>query len=427
LLVLCVPSYDIHFKNEVIWNKKRELNALIEECVAYLQENGFSENRIADYKGWWKKGVENYMKEHSLQLYDTEIGDSYVRSLTDPTSYRYEKMRRSIGILSPFLETGEVAKKTAPKIRHELPGEIGQLAEEFLTAKKELRVAEQTIINRRVLSQFIKSLQIKGVYCVEDIREDDVLAFISSTQNLTVQRMYVIRLFCRHLYQKGHTKYDLEYIIGRSPARSTEKLPSVYSAEEVKVIEKHIDRGRNGGKRNYAMFLLASRIGLRVSDIVNLKFENIDWDSNTINLEQIKTKKCIELPLFADIGEAIIDYLQYERAISKHKEVFLSMTPPYEKLSRQTVTSIIQRIIKDTGIDISKRKFGMHAMRHSLAGQLLQNDTPLPIISEVLGHTSSQATMNYLRIDIEKRIQCSLSVLPVPETFYNQKGGIFYE
>ena len=60
------------------------------------------------------------------------------------------------------------------------------------------------------------------------------------------------------------------------------------------------------------MFLLASRLGLRVSDIVNLKFENIDWDLNTINLEQIKTKKCIELPLLADIGEAIIDYLQYE-------------------------------------------------------------------------------------------------------------------
>lgn len=129
----------------------------------------------------------------------------------------------------------------------------------------------------------------------------------------------------------------------------------------------------------------------------------------------------------ADIGEAIIDYLQYERATSKHKEVFLSITPPYEKLSRQTVTSTIQRIIKDTGINISKRKFGMHAMRHSLAGQLLQNDTPLPVISEVLGHTSSQATMNYLRIDIEKLIQCSLFVPPVPETFYNQKGGIFYE
>lgn len=408
--------------------QKRELNALVEECAAYLQKNGFSENRIADYKGWWKKGIENYMKEHSLQLYDTEIGDSYVRSLPNPTSYRYEKMRRSIGILSSFLETGEVAKKTVPKIHHELPGEIGQLAEEFLTAKRELRVAEQTIIiNHRVLSQFIKSLQMKGVYRVEDIREDDVLAFISSTQNLTEQRMYVIRLFCRHLYQKGHTKHDLEYVIGRSPARSTEKLPSVYSAEEVKVIEKHIDRGRNGGKRNYAMFLLASRLGLRVSDIVNLKFENINWDSNTINLEQIKTKKCIELPLLADIGEAIIDYLQYERAISKRKEVFLSITPPYEKLSRQTVTSTIQRIIKDTEIDISKRKFGMHAMRHSLAGQLLQNDIPLPVISEVLGHTSSQATMNYLRIDIDKLIQCSLSVPPVPETFYNQKGGIFYE
>jgi len=408
--------------------QKKELNALIEECVAYLQKVGFSENRIADYKGWWKKGIENYMREHSLQLYDAETGDNYIRSLPDSMSYRYEKMRRSIGVLSSFLETGEVAKKTAPKIRHELSGDIGKLAEEFLICKKEFRVAEQTIvINRRVLSQFIKSLQLKGICCVNEIREDDILEFISSTQNITKQRMYVIRLFCRHLYQKGHTQRDLEYVIGRSPARSTEKLPSVYSADEVKIIEKHIDRGRNGGKRNYAMFLLASRLGLRVSDIVNLKFENIDWDLNTINLEQIKTKRQIELPLLVEVGEAIIDYLQYERAVSKHKEVFLSATPPYEKLSRQTVTSTIQRIIRDTGIDISKRKFGIHAMRHSLAGQLLHKGTALPVISEVLGHSSSQATMNYLRVDIDKLIQCSLFVPSVPETFYKQKGGIFYE
>lgn len=133
-----------------------------------------------------------------------EVGDNYIKSLPDPTSYRYEKMRRSIGILSSFLQTGEVPKKTAPKIRHELPGEIGLLAEEFLIAKKEFRVAEQTIIiNRRVLSQFIKSLQMKGIYRVDDIREDDILAFISSTQNLTIQSMYVIRYFVDTCIKKG--------------------------------------------------------------------------------------------------------------------------------------------------------------------------------------------------------------------------------
>ncbi len=120
--------------------QKRELKALIEECVAYLQKNGFSENRIADYKGWWKKGVENYMKEHLLQLYDTEVGDNYIKSLPDPTSYQYEKMRRSIGILSSFLQTGEVPKKTAPKVRHELPGEIGQLAKNFSRQRKNLEL-----------------------------------------------------------------------------------------------------------------------------------------------------------------------------------------------------------------------------------------------------------------------------------------------
>ena len=69
----------------------------------------------------------------------------------------------------------------------------------------------------------------------------------------------------------------------------------------------------------YAIFMLASRLGLRSSDIRNIKFEDIDWDKNCITLIQQKTKRKIELPLIADVGNAIVDYLKNERETEKNK------------------------------------------------------------------------------------------------------------
>lgn len=408
--------------------KRQDLHTLIEECTTYLLKAGFSNSRIADYKKWWSRGIIPYMEQHSIKLYDLDIGNDYINSLSDPTSYVHTSMRRSIGVLSSFLEHGFTPKRYTTPVEHELKGSIGEIAKKYLAEKQELRVRESTIkINRRILSQFIKSLYLNDVTSIDKLGINNILDFISSAQNLSSQRGYVLRGFCRYLYNNQYTEKNFEYVIGKIPSNSKEKLPSTYTIEEIKIIETHIIRGRIGDKRNYAMFLLASRLGLRVSDITNLKFANINWESNTITIEQYKTKKEIELPLLVDVGNAIVDYIQTERKVSDCEEVFLSLTPPYKPISRQTITTTIEKIIRDSGIDTAKRRFGMHAMRHTLAAQLLGNKAPISTISEILGHSSTQSTMNYLRIDVDKLTSCLLTVPQVPLTFYNQKGGIFYE
>ncbi|MDP3915425.1 MAG: tyrosine-type recombinase/integrase [Bacteroidota bacterium] len=192
----------------------------------------------------------------------------------------------------------------------------------------------------------------------------------------------------------------MEYVIGRNNFPKREKLPSVYDADEIKRIEDAVGQSSAVGKRDYAMLLLATRLGLRSSDIAGLKFENLDWNRNIICLTQSKTKKVIELPLLTDVGEAVINYLKY---------------------------GAVSRTIIASGVDITGRKFDSHAMRHKLASQLLRNGTSLPVISETLGHSDTQATMNYLRIDINNLMRCSLDVPLVSASFYQQKGGLFYE
>lgn len=180
------------------------------------------------------------------------------------------------------------------------------------------------------------------------------------------------------------------------------------------------------GKRDYAILLLATRLGLRASDICRLEFDHLDWDHNVIAFIQYKTKKSIELPLLTDVGEAIVNYLRYGRPISGHSEIFLSARPPYRPMFRWGINGVISRIMRESGVDISKRKFGPHAMRHSLASRLLANGVSLPVISESLGHESSLSTMEYLRVDLSSLMKCALDVPPVNSAFYEQKGGIFY-
>ena len=78
------------------------------------------------------------------------------------------------------------------------------------------------------------------------------------------------------------------------------------------------------------------------------------------------------------------------------------------------------------GIDITQRKHGAHALRHSLASILLEKATTLPVISEVLGHQHTESTKYYLRIDRKSMSRCALEVPPVDTSFYHQQKEYFY-
>jgi integrase len=175
------------------------------------------------------------------------------------------------------------------------------------------------------------------------------------------------------------------------------------------------------------MTLLASRLGLRASDIAHLTFSNIDWENSTIALSQFKTGKKIELPLLTDVGEAIIDYLKYGRKKSGSPKVFLYTRAPFTAMANAAVASVIGRTVNASGVDTTGRKHGAHALRHSLASRFLENREPMPVISEALGHQHTSTTMSYFRIDVGALRECALIIPLVDTSFYEQKGGAFYE
>lgn len=406
----------------------KKIRNLIEECTTHLKQLGYSDACIANHQKNWSNGILSYMQESKLTDYNSQIGEDYLQLATTVAPSTKRGRKRNIHILSDFLETGTIHKRIVHLVDYPLSGEIGQISELFLHELKLIRRNELTILeHRRMLSYFIAGLEVKSIFKVTDIRQEDILDFIDAAQTCKDKHYNTMRLFCKHLYEYKLTPINLAYVISKNRFPIHEKLPSVYSAEEIKQIETSVEQSSHVGKRDYAILLLATRLGLRASDICGLTFSNIDWDTNKIIMTQFKTGRLIELPLLIEIGEAIVNYLKYARPKSDLLEVFLTASAPYRQMNHIGLNGIVARIMRQSGVDISKRKFGPHAMRHTLASQLLRNGVSLPIISEALGHENTQTTMEYIRIDVCNLIKCTLDVPIVDHQFYKQKKGVFYE
>jgi site-specific recombinase XerD len=370
------------------------------------------------------------MVQKSFLYYDPSVGEEYICSnIAGSIVTPYERdIIRSVNVLNEFQEKGTISKRHCIPIKRELSGQIGLLMDKFLLYLESLRRNRITISDHRLyLSRFLFYLESKQVYAIEEVKEEYILSFVSTQTNNQIGIVSTIRFFFRFLYEERIIQFDLSTVLQHYKWVKREKLPSVYTANEVFQIESSIHREDATGKRNYAMTLLASRLGLRASDIAHLTFGNIDWENSTITLSQFKTGKEIELPLLVEVGEAIIDYLKYGRKRSESPRIFLYTRAPFTAMTNAAVAGTLGRTVDASGVDTNGRKHGGHAMRHSLASRFLENEESMPVISEALGHQSTTTTMSYLRIDVESLRKCALNIPLVDTSFYEQEGGVFYE
>lgn len=406
------------------------IDELIQNCLTMLKQLDYNENVIKRHQRHLLN-LKDYMKSEGQNSYDEGVGEKYLLDMLQKGNvreYRLKEAKHSLNLISDILNHVPVRKKRVrPKI-FPLPGEFGKHIQLFLEQIKiECRPARHTLyMYMTALSHFAVRMQQDDID-PENLDNIAVGRFVSSLQNTQLRVCRPVRRFLRYLFEKNVTKTDLSIPLFYIKSHRAEKLPSLYHIKEIRKMDASIEKTGRTGKRNYAIFLLASRLGLRASDICQLQFRNLDWDSNVINLVQCKTKKEIELPLLAVIGEAIIDYIQNGRPKSDSKTIFLTAKAPYTPISVPGLSSIVSGIIYKAGIDTKDRRHGAHCLRHSLANQLLKQGTTLPVISETLGHSNSQTTMVYLGVDVNGLLSCSLEVPPVPERFYMQKGGWFYE
>lgn len=406
-----------------------KINDLTERCVKFFRDNCYTENRISKYKSLWRVGIVRYMSEHGIEAYSPSVGAAFKSTCHCDGKVRHHEREkiRSVQVLDDMLSLGHIRKRCVTHVHHELNGVIGAEMEKLITHLANLRRSQATIRDYRLyLSGFLAHLNAEGVKEISEIADCHILSFVSSHPTSKIGIVSALRVLFRFWKESHIVDSRFDDLFDTYKLRKKERIPSFFTAEEVMTIEKSISRSCAVGKRNYAMTLLASRLGLRASDIANLQFSDIDWDKDLITLVMQKTKKIIELPLLADVGNAIIDYLQHGRPQSVLQNVFLSIRAPYVAATTEMVCAAINAAICKSGVDTTAKHHGPHSLRHSLASAMLENGTMIPVISESLGHRNTGTTMAYLKIDIQSLAKCSLPVPPVPDEFYEQKGGAFY-
>ena len=262
-------------------------------------------------------------------------------------------------------------------------------------------------------SYLMDYLAAQGMDDFTAVTLDTVNAYIRTLAGFSYktveQHICSLRAFFRFLYQEGTVPDDLTAKMPMVKARKQTAIPSVWTHEELKQLIGAIDRGSPKGKRDYAIILIACRLGLRCTDIKNLCFENFNWTEKKLCFTQSKTGQPMELPLVPDVGWAVIDYLKYGRPKVDSSRIFVRHTAPFLPFAEgDHLDQLIRAYMVKAHIPMRGKHRGMHSLRHTMASVLLEKDTPLPVISDIIGHLDTNSTAVYLKVDMERLAECPL-------------------
>lgn len=265
-------------------------------------------------------------------------------------------------------------------------------------------------------ARFMDYLDSQNITNCKDINLLLIHAYIKTLAGYTYktveQNICSMRALFRFLLDIEEVKIDFAAKTPMVQARKQTRIPSVWTADELKRLIAAIDRGSPKGKRDYAIILFACCLGMRCGDIKHLKMDDFHWEEKRLIFTQSKTRTPVSLPLTSELGWAVIDYLKYGRPKIDSPYLFVKHMAPFGPFSEDDhLGQLIKRYMELAHLPTLKKKRGMHSLRHTMASMLLEHDTPLSIISEILGHIDIDidSTAVYLKVDINKLRECSLN------------------
>jgi site-specific recombinase XerD len=216
-----------------------------------------------------------------------------------------------------------------------------------------------------------------------------------------------LRTFLRFCLQQGYIQRPLDRAI---PTLRTYKLATVprgLSDPQAQQVLHGINRNRHAGRRDYAILQLLYTYGVRGGQVRALRLQDIDWTQSQILFQASKQGKDSRLPLTAQVGKSLLDYLQNSRPPYSDPHVFLTCRAPYHPLTHPTALSaIVERHIRAAGIDLPSK--GAHAFRHGFATRMVHQGHSLKAVADILGHRHLSTTFIYTKVDFKALKQVAL-------------------
>lgn len=391
----------------------RELAAALDE---QMREFGYSESSLNTYQGICVKIV-HYFEEQGVERFNIDLGQKFIVEYGGDrygTNGALKNYCRAVHMLSDLQQYGMIFKHT-PGAKKEFSDGFRSLFEEFVQYNKNRGIAEDSVRHLRwVLVRFGDYLRNRGVDVFRQVDHQHLNAYVETLagygrNTISFHISYLNRLM-KYAFEKGYHTQDLSAVMPCVKYGQSKRLPSVFTEDEIKRILENVNTDSPVGKRNYAIILLLARLGIRISDILNLRFDSIDWERKRITIQQQKTGTQVELPLLEDVGWAMIDYLQNARPKTSCQNVFVCHNPPFDRI-HSWLAKDISRAVQKAGIRVSRgRTAGTHIFRHSLATNLLNHGVGIDEIAQTLGHTSAESTEAYISLSLDTLRICALEV-----------------
>lgn len=256
--------------------------------------------------------------------------------------------------------------------------------------------------HRRFAWLFLAELGITGEADLTGLTAAAVTSFaVSQAQRRSPGDMRslvsALRSLLRFLHLTGRVAQPLAAAVPSVPGWRPGSLPRGVSAGQVAAVLASCDRDSAVGRRDYAILLLLTRLGLRAGEVIGITLDDLDWRAGVL-LVTGKADQADTLPLPADVGEALADYVRYGRARTASRHLFITARAPFTKLALNTsISGIVERACRRAGIP----PFGPHRLRHAVACDLLADGASLTEIGQLLRHRSQRATAIYAKADVE--------------------------
>jgi integrase/recombinase XerD len=182
-----------------------------------------------------------------------------------------------------------------------------------------------------------------------------------SSRLLTV----ALRSLLHFLFLRGETPRDFSVAVPTIRTYRHAGVPALLTPEEVEQVLVRVDQSTPRGRRDYAILLLLARLGLRASEVVSLELDDLHWRTGEL-IVRGKGPRVDHLPLLADVGRAVAEYLRHDRGTTTTRRVFVRLIPPRIGLTRPcAIDHIVRLALSRAGVPPRPRHVA-HLFRHYL-------------------------------------------------------------
>ena len=321
---------------------------------------------------------------------------------------RNQEIHREVERFLLFAHTGELKlPNPTAGCRQQLDEHYGAIAGAFIET-----IPNENSRNdaRWVAHKYFAWLGEQGIENIRGAGAEQIRKFmLDCSKSLSMNSMRNVRLYLAKLYAflyvTGQSESDYAALLSIKMSHEAKMFPALPKADIAKLLDA-IDRASVMGKRAYAAMMLGIVLGLRAVDVVNLKLTEIDWINGEIKILQAKTAKSVILPLTADVGEALQDYILNARPATDSKKVFVRLKPPYKELrAAVSIGEIYRDCCKAAGLPVSKR---FHSLRRSLATSMVNAGVSVYDVAQTLGDGNIDSTKPYIAVDFPHLKLCAL-------------------